>query len=163
MIWGNEVVENWRGKKKELWQPSCRKLEERNILPCKYIDSYSQKKKRKKKYIDSYYVLVLICEYIVEPTRACSKERKLWKKKKIDVLTHCKRQRKKRKKETKILCVICLMKQRNKILVFAFFAEILCRHTNKTKENVDMCLQLSNLFVSEYCPILVFVVLYLVN
>ena len=99
---GSQVAENWRS---EIFY---------QIL-CKYTDSYSQKKKRKKKYIDSYYVLVLICEYIVEPTHACSKERKLWKKKKIDVLTHCK---KKRKKETKILCMICLMKQRNKILVF---------------------------------------------
>ena len=103
---GSQVAENWMSE--ILYQ-----------ILCKYIDSYSQKKKRKKKYIDSYYVLVLICEYIVEPICACSKERKLWKKKKTDVLTHCKKEKKrKKKKETKILCMICLMKQRNKILVF---------------------------------------------
>ena len=124
MICGNEVAENWRGKKKYCGSQVAENWRSEIFyqILCKYIDSYSQKKKRKKKYIDSYYVLVLICEYIVEPTHACSKERKLWKKKKIDVLTHCKKKEKKkkrkRKKETKILCMICLMKQRNKILVF---------------------------------------------
>ena len=42
-------------------------------------------------------MLVLICEYIVEPICACSKERKLWKKKKTDVLTHCKKEKKEKR------------------------------------------------------------------
>ena len=62
------------------------------------------------KYIDSYYVLVLICEYVAEPIYACPEERKLWKKRMIDVHAV--------KKKTEILCMICRMKQRNKILVF---------------------------------------------
>ena len=52
-------------------------------------------KKEKKKEVHRF----LLCEYIVEPTHACSKERKLWKKKKIDVLTHCKKKEKKKKKK----------------------------------------------------------------
>ena len=101
MIYGNEVAENWRGKKKYCGSQVAENWRSEIFyqILCKYIDSYSQKKKRKKKYIDSYYVLVLICEYIVEPTHACSKERKLWKKKKIDVLTHCKKKEKKKKKK----------------------------------------------------------------
>ena len=65
---------------------------------------------KKKKYINSYYVLVLICEYVAEPIYACPEERKLWKKRMIDVHAV--------KKKTEILCMICRMKQRNKILVF---------------------------------------------
>ena len=56
-------------------------------------------------------MLVLICEYVVEPIHACPEERKLWKKKMIDVHAV-------KKKKKKILCMICPMKQRNKILVF---------------------------------------------
>ena len=55
--------------------------------------------KNKKKYIDSYSVLVLICEYVAEPIHVCPEERKLWKKKMIDVHTV-----KKEKKKTEILC-----------------------------------------------------------
>ena len=87
MICGNEVAENWRGKKKYCGSQVAENWRSEIFyqILCKYIDSY--------------YVLVLICEYIVEPTQACSKERKLWKKKKIDVLTHCKKKEKKKKKK----------------------------------------------------------------
>ena len=55
---------------------------ETNNYRFKYIDSYSQQKKR---FIDSYSMLVLICEYVAEPIHACPEERELWKKKLIDV------------------------------------------------------------------------------
>ena len=40
---------------------------------------------KKKRFIDSYSMLVLICEYVAEPIHACPEERELWKKKLIDV------------------------------------------------------------------------------
>ena len=71
--------------------------------------------------------ILILCQILVN---TCPEERKLWKKKMIDVHTVKKEKKKKKKKQR-------------------FFV-------------VNICLQLSNLFVSK-CPILVCVVSYLVN